>query len=132
LRRCGRLADHDRAGRTRSAQIGKLGDRLDKVEKSQEDATTKIAKLSETQEKVQDKLRAASAASAPETTGSIAARADTKADARKPVIVDGWTLSRVSGGGAIVDGPDGLFDAYPGAPLPGLGRVDAVRYQDGR
>ena len=32
----------------------------------------------------------------------------------------------------MVDGPGGLYEAYPGDPLPGLGRVDAVRYQDGR
>jgi hypothetical protein len=129
-------ADLDRVGKTRTAQIGKLGERLDKVERSQEDTTTRIAKIGDAQEKFQDKLRAASAAVAPETTGSIAAanaaKPNIKPDAQKPAIVDGWTLSRVSGGGAIVDGPGGLYEAYPGDPLPGLGRVDAVRYQDGR
>jgi len=95
--------------------------------------TTKVAKIGDAQDKVQDKLRAASvSAAAPETTGSIAAT-PAKADAGKKVaIVDGWTLSRVSGGGAIVNGPMGAYEAYPGDPLPGLGRVDAVRYQDGR
>jgi hypothetical protein len=126
-------ADLDRAGKTRSAQLGKLGERLDKMEKSQEDTSTKVAKIGEAQEKA-DKLRTAAAAAppAPETTGSITAAA-AKTDAKKtPPIVDGWTLTRVSNGGAIIDGPMGLYEAYPGDPLPGLGRVDAVRYQDGR
>ncbi|WP_315833081.1 hypothetical protein [Bradyrhizobium prioriisuperbiae] len=128
----GLKADLDRTGKSRTAQIGKLGDRLEKVEKSQEDTATKVGKIGDAQEKMQDKLRAASASAAPETTGSIAAT-PAKTDAGKKLgIVDGWTLSRVSGGGAIVNGPMGAYEAYPGDPLPGLGRVDAVRYQDGR
>lgn len=128
----GLKADLDRTGKTRTAQIGKLGDRLDKVEKSQEDSATKVAKIGDAQEKMQDKLRAANASAAPETTGSIAATPAKTDASKKMAVVDGWTLNRVSGGGAIVDGPMGLYEAYPGDPLPGLGRVDAVRYQDGR
>ena len=132
--------DFDRAGKLRVAQIGKLDDRLGKVEKSQDDVANKVTKINDAQEKAekaQDRLRSVSAAAAPETTGSIAspvAKANTNTDPafKKPAVVDGWNLTRVTGGGAIVDGPDGLFEAYPGDPLPGLGRVDAVRYQDGR
>jgi hypothetical protein len=134
-------ADLDRTGHARTSQIAKLGDRIDKVEKAQDDTTARLTRLSETQDRLQDKaqdrMRAAGASSAAvETTGSIstpaAAKGDMRADARKPQVVDGWTLSRVTGGGAIVNGPDGLYEAFPGDPLPGLGRVDAVRYQDGR
>jgi hypothetical protein len=136
-------ADIDRVGKTRTAQLGKLGERLDKVEKTQDDASAKIARVSDAQTKDQDKLRVASASA--DTTGSItaataartdpgkiASRTDPQSDSRKTPIVEGWTLTRVSGGGAILDGPGGIYEAYPGDPLPGLGRVDAVRYQDGR
>jgi hypothetical protein len=131
-------ADVDRAGKTRSAQIGKLGDRLDRVEKAQDETSARLAKLTETQDRIgdkaQDKFRSPGTAS--DITGSIGVPATTKGDlkpdARKAGIVEGWTLSRVSGGGAVVDGPGGAFEVYPGDPLPGLGRVDAVRYQDGR
>ncbi len=114
-------ADFDRAGRSRTTQIGKLGERLDRVEKVQDEGATKLARLAEGQEK----LRAAAAG---DVTGSIAQ----KTDAKKPPILDAWTLTKVSDGGAFVDGPGGLYEVYPGDPLPGLGRVDAVRYQDGR
>lgn len=121
--------DFDRAGRSRTAQIGKIGERLDKMEKTQDEGATKLARLAD----AQDKLRAVATG---EITGSVAqksdARIDGKADPRRLPIVDGWTLTKVTGGGAMVDGPGGLYEAYPGDPLPGLGRVDAVRYQDGR
>jgi hypothetical protein len=131
----GLRADLDHTGKTRTAQIGKLGDRLEKLEKFQDDTATKLAKIDETQDR-QDKLHTASIAAAPETTGSIASpgagRPDTKVELKRSAIVGDWTLQRVGGGGAIVEGPSGAFEAYPGDPLPGLGRVDAVRYQDGR
>lgn len=126
----GLKADLDRTGKTRTAQISKFGERLDKMEKSQDDTAMRVAKIGDAQEKMQDKLRTASAA--PETTGSIAATPAKTDASKKLAVVDGWTLNRVSNGGAIVDGPMGLYEAYPGDPLPGLGRVDAVRYQDGR
>jgi hypothetical protein len=141
-------ADLDRAGHARTTQIAKLGDRMDRVERSQDEATARLTKVSEAQdklqdrlqdklqEKAQDRLRAASTAAAPaDITGTIpaAAKGDLKPDPKKlPQIVEGWTLTRVTNGGAIVNGPDGLYEAYPGDPLPGIGRVDAVRYQDGR
>ncbi len=126
----GLKADLDRTGKARAAQISKFGERLDKMEKSQDDTAMRVAKIGDAQEKMQDKLRTASAA--PETTGSIAATPAKTDASKKLAVVDGWTLNRVSNGGAIVDGPMGLYEAYPGDPLPGLGRVDAVRYQDGR
>jgi len=134
-------SDFDKAGHARTTQITKLGDRLDKVEKSQDDTTARLTRLNEAQEKLQEKTqdrqRAAAAAQPADVTGSIstpaAAKGDLlKADQRKPQVVEGWTLTRVTNGGAIVSGPDGLYEAYPGDPLPGIGRVDAVRYQDGR
>ncbi len=133
--------DFDRANHARTTQMAKLGDRLDKVEKSQDDTSTRLTKLGETQEKLQEKAqdrqRAAAAPLSADVTGSISSSAAAKgdllrADQKKLQVVEGWTLTRVTNGGAIVSGPGGLYEAYPGDPLPGVGRVDAVRYQDGR
>lgn len=79
----------------------------------------------------------------PETTASIANSAtevkpkgDLKADfkaAEKPPIVDGWVLTSVGRrGNAIVASRAGFYEVYPGDPLPGVGRVQEIRYQDGR
>ncbi len=79
----------------------------------------------------------------PETTGSIASSAaevkpkgDLKADykaADKAPIVDGWVLTSVGRrGNAIVASRNGYYEVYPGDPLPGVGRIRDIRYQDGR
>ena len=41
-------------------------------------------------------------------------------------------LLNVADGGATIEGRQGIFEVYAGDPVPGLGRVDAIRKQDGR
>jgi hypothetical protein len=129
-------------------QFNKANDRLDKVEKAQAEPAAKLAKLSETV----DKLRAAqasvtTAAAAPtsvkekDVTGSIpqqAAAAAAPAPAPpKPEVarlptVEGWVLRDVANGSALIESRRGMYEVYAGDPVPGLGRVDAIRRQDGR
>jgi hypothetical protein len=126
------------------SQFNKTSERLDKVEKALAEPAVKLAKLSE----AVDKLRATPApvpvaASAPkekEVTGSIsppAAAAQASATAPKVEVgrlptVEGWILRDVANGGALIEGRHGVFEVYAGDPVPGLGRVDAIRRQDGR
>jgi hypothetical protein len=127
-------------------QFNKTSDRLDKVEKAQAEPAAKLAKLSDAVEK----LRAAPAASvaavpaaAKEVTGSIAPPATAAVAAPVPLpvpkpevarlpTVDGWVLREVAHGVALIEGRQGIFEVYAGDPVPGLGRVDAIRKQDGR
>lgn len=109
-----------------TAQSAKIVERIDRVEKAQAEPAAKLAKLSDAVEK----LRAPAAAPAPETTGSIAPSAAAQ-PGRLPVVA-GWILREVSDGMATVIGRQGIFDVIPGDPLPGVGRVDAIRRQDGR
>ncbi|GMO33478.1 hypothetical protein [Bradyrhizobium sp. TM233] len=142
-------ANVEHSSKTGVNQLNRANDRLDKLEKAQAEPMAKIAKLSETV----DKLRAAppaapaqAAAAVPkETTGSIApTQVATAAAAPAPVpaapktdvgrlpTVEGWRLRNAANGGALIEGRDGLYEVYPGDPIPGLGRVDAIRRQDGR
>ena len=127
-------------------QFNKTSDRLDKIEKAQAEPAAKLARLSE----AVDKLRAAppvapAAAVAPapvaakEVTGSVAVppaaaapATAPKAEAARLPTVDGWVLRDVANGGALIEGRRGIFEVYAGDPVPGLGRVDAIRRQDGR
>ena len=125
------------------SQFNKASDRLDKLEKAQTEPVARIAKLSE----AVDKLRAAPAAApAPvavaaatkEVTGSVSPTA-TPAPATVPKVevgrlpkVEGWVLRDVARGGALIEGRQGIYEVYAGDPVPGLGRVDAIRRQDGR
>jgi hypothetical protein len=129
------------------SQFNKTSDRLDKVEKAQAEPAAKLAKLSE----AVDKLRAAPAptpvAAAPaasaaqkEVTGSVtppataaqAAATPPKAEVGRLPTVEGWILRDVANGGALIEGRQGVYEVYAGDPVPGLGRVDAIRRQDGR
>lgn len=111
-----------------AAQSAKMAERIEKIEKAQAEPAAKLAKLSE----AVDKLRApapVAAAAAPETTGSIKS---TAAQPNRLPVVEGWSLREVYDGTATVVGRAGIFDVIPGDPLPGVGRVDAIRRQDGR
>jgi len=131
----------EHTSRLAASQYTKTSERLDKVEKAQAEPAAKLAKLSETV----DKLRAtptaaavpvaAAPAAAKEVTGSVTPAAP--AAAPKPEVgrlptVEGWVLRDVSNGGALIEGRRGMYEVYAGDPIPGLGRVDAIRRQDGR
>jgi hypothetical protein len=85
---------------------------------------------------------AAMAPAAPkESTGSIqtanAGPAQVPLPAPKPEVarlptVEGWVLRDVANGSALIEGRQGIFEVYAGDPIPGLGRIDAIRKQDGR
>jgi hypothetical protein len=129
------------------SQFNKTSDRLDKVEKAQAEPAAKLAELS----KAVDKLRAtppaapavaaaATPVAAREVTGTVTAPATATAApttppkpevARLPT-VEGWTLRDVANGGALIEGRQGMYEVYAGDPVPGLGRIDAIRKQDGR
>ena len=46
--------------------------------------------------------------------------------------MEGWVLRDIANGGALIEGRQGIFEVYAGDPVPGLGRVDAIRKQDGK
>ncbi len=116
-----------------SAQSSKSSDRFEKLEKAQADVAAKLSKLGESVDKLKPApVAAAPAAAAPkETTGSIAAAAPKPEVGRLPT-VEGWVLREVADGGAVIEGRQGAFEVFAGDPVPGLGRVDAIRRQDGR
>jgi hypothetical protein len=98
-----------------STQLTRLNEALDRIERAQSERRA--------------------AASSPETTGYLppqsAAAAETRPGAR-PAIVEGWTLRKVYDGTALIEGRYGIVEVEPGAELPGLGRIQEIRRQDGR
>jgi hypothetical protein len=103
----------ERATRQATSQFSKTGDRLDKIEKAQAEPVASV----------QPK----------EVTGSIAPPVPApKPELARLPTVDGWVLHDVSNGGATIEGRQGIFEVYAGDPVPGLGRIDAIRKQDGR
>lgn len=121
------------------SQYNKTSDRLDKIEKAQAEPAAKLARLSESV----DKLRAAAQvaggpaaappAAAKEVTGSISPPpVAPRVEAARLPKVEGWVLHEVANGAALIEGRRGIYEVSAGDPVPGLGRVDAIRRQDGR
>jgi hypothetical protein len=140
----------EHTSKTGMSQYNRTSERLDRVEKAQAEPTAKLAKLSEAVEKLRAASPVAPAVAAPvasvpaaaapiaakEATGSIAP-APTAGDAPKVELarlptVEGWVLRGVFNGVALIEGRRGIYEVYAGDPVPGAGRVDAIRRQDGR
>ncbi len=131
-------ASLEHTAKTGVTQFNKASDRLDKVEKAQVEPAAKLARLSEAVDKLRAAQASATAVPAKEVTGSVpqAAAAGPAAPPKTEVArlptVDGWVLRDVVNGSALIEGRRGMYEVYAGDPVPGLGRVDAIRKQDGR
>jgi hypothetical protein len=108
-------ASLDAVNRGTTAQFGKIADRLASLERLQADQR----------------------AAAPEITGSIAKPAEPPpAAAPTPAatahVLNDWIVRDVRNGRALIESRyGGLFVVGSGGSLPGLGRVESVRRQDG-
>ena len=138
------------------AQFNKTSDRLERIEKAQSEPNAKLARLSD----AVDRLRATASGQAASTTVAAAAPKDVTGTVTAPAgaqplpmpqasptaaagttpktevgrlpTVDNWVLRDVSHGSALIEGRTGLYEVFAGDPVPGLGRVEAIRKQDGR
>ena len=123
---------------TASTQNGKIAETLDRIEKAQTEqrkiatsapATVPAHVVSTTQ---------AAPQGAPEVTGSIAQKPavpmvlGTLPAPLRPPTVPGFVLRRVYDGAALIEGRDGMIEVEPGIVAPGLGRIEAIRREDGR
>jgi hypothetical protein len=133
-------------------QFNKTSDRLERIEKAQAEPAAKLAKLSD----VVDKLRATASVAtvAPnDVTGTVTTPAGAHALPTPPPhvppavamagnapiaevgrlpTIEGWVLRDVDHGSALIEGRIGLYEVFAGDFVPGLGRVEVIRKQDGR
>jgi hypothetical protein len=114
------------ATRSANAQFTRIGERIERVERLQGEPATKLNKAIETLERLS---RDAAAGQSKEVTGSVAPQAGAPA---KSGGVEGWVVRDVHRGTALIEGRMGLIEVDQGDFVPGLGRVDAIRKQDGR
>ncbi len=104
--------DLDTATRSTTSQLGKLSDRLDRLDQH-------------------------TAAAASDITGSIAAAPGAPLAPDVPKFTDrilqDWVVQDVQSGRALVENRyGGVFEVGNGSTLPGVGRVDEIKRQDGQ
>lgn len=124
-------ASVDNNAKAANAQFAKIADRVDRA---QAEPAARVQKLSELLEKIDRRTAAAPAqapalaAAGPEVTGSIAPKQQDR-----PAVVAGWVIREVFDGRAVIEHERlGFYEVVPGANLPGVGRVENIRRQDGR
>ena len=118
-------------------QMAKIAERLDRAEMAQAEAGAKADKAADSAEQMAHRLASVSG----DITGAMAdSRASTtahqvSADSKQPPptpVIDGWVVRDVYHGAALIQGHGGMIEVLPGDSLPGLGRIQQVRRQDGR
>jgi hypothetical protein len=116
-----------------NAQVAKITDRLDRADKTQTDTAAKVARTTESLDRIDHRLNGAA-----EQTGAVPSASLAPGPGRPPgvngaAILDGWVLRDLFNGGALIQSPrNGVLEVIPGDNVPGLGRIDAIRRQDGR
>jgi hypothetical protein len=146
-------AAQDTAARAAGNQLARMSERIERTERAQAEPSAKIAKISEALDKLERRVPVAglppatvAAAPAPTASAQPNAQADVTGSvpnapqavpgaakdlARVPVI-QGWVLQKVVDGTAIIQSREGMIEVGVGDALPGGGRVEAIRRQDGR
>jgi hypothetical protein len=134
-------ANLDNATKNANGQFAKLTDRLDRVERAEAEPATKLSHIAEAVDRLEKRTAAAPAAAstpaAPETTGSIVSSELAPPAAHEMKVPDrvlqDWVVQDVRGNRALVASRyGGMFAVAAGGFLPGLGRVETIRRQDGR
>jgi hypothetical protein len=108
------------------------------------DALERIEKAQAEQKKLAAQPAPAPTASTTEVTGSIAQKQQ-QASATpvpmvlgeppttlKPPVLHDYIVRRVYDGAALIEGRNGIVEVEIGASAPGLGRIEAIKRQDGR
>src|SRR5215468_9904011 len=114
----------DSANRNSGAQLTRISER---IERSQAEPAAKLTKAIDTLERL-----ARGEAASKDVTGSVVAAASALNQPAKPAAVEGWVVRDVYRGTALIEGRMGAIEVDQGDVVPGLGRVDAIRKQDGR
>ena len=127
----------DQSSKATNDRFGRFAENLDRIERVSSSSTAKLDKLAQAQVQVQAPAPATVASqpaqamsmmasvSAPEVTGSVPPSAPRK-------VIKGWSVRQAYEGIAILQSPNGVIEAVLGQQVPGLGRIEDIRNENGR
>ena len=126
----------DAGAKGTSGQLAKLAERIERAERAQAEPTTKITKAIESLERLEKRVDALTGR---EATGAVSApqqnAAATPQALQQPptTVIPGWIVRDVYRGAAIIQGRGfGMMEVEAGDTIPGVGRVESIRRQNGR
>jgi hypothetical protein len=123
----------DQSSKATNDRFGRFGENLDRIERVSSSSTAKLDKLALAQvpapaavqsQPTQAAPMMASLAS-PEVTGSVPPSAPRK-------LIKGWSVRQAYEGIAILQSPNGVIEVVLGQQVPGLGRIEEIRNENGR
>jgi hypothetical protein len=130
----------DLSSKATNDRFGRFADNLDRIERVGSASTAKLDKLAQAQPPAPASAPASvtsqsqgqatpmmAQAPATEITGSVPPPA---AAPRKAI--KGWSVRQAYEGIAILQGPDGVIEVVLGQQVPGLGRIEEIRNENGR
>ncbi|PIT02875.1 hypothetical protein TSA1_20545 [Bradyrhizobium nitroreducens] len=132
----------DQSSKATNDRFGRFAENLDRIERVSSSSTAKLDKLAQVQVQAPVPAPAAvqsqpssqqgammASVAAPEFTGSVAP--SERASAPRKVI-KGWSVRQAYEGIAILQSPNGVIEAVLGQQVPGLGRIEEIRSENGR
>lgn len=130
----------DQSSKVTNDRFGRFAENLDRIERVSSSSTAKLDKLAQVQaqapapaivqsQPVPQQGPMMASITAPEFTGSVPA--PERAPAPRKTI-KGWSVRQAYEGIAILQGPNGVIEAVLGQQVPGLGRIEEIRNENGR
>jgi hypothetical protein len=132
----------DQSSKATNDRFGRFAENLDRIERVSSSSTAKLDKLAQAQVQTPAPAPAMvqsqppsqqgpmmASAAAPEFTGSVSP--SERASAPRKVI-KGWSVRQAYEGIAILQSPNGVIEAVLGQQVPGLGRIEEIRNENGR
>ncbi|MET4844296.1 hypothetical protein [Bradyrhizobium japonicum] len=126
----------DQSSKATNDRFGRFAENLDRIERVSSSSTVKLDKLAQAQAQAPAPAAVGSqppsqtmpmmaSVAAPEITGSVPPSAPRK-------VVKGWSVRQAYEGIAILQGPNGVIEAVLGQQVPGLGRIEEIKNENGR
>lgn len=130
----------DQSSKATNDRFGRFAENLDRIERVSSSSTVKLDKLAQAQAQAPAPTMAQSQASsqaapmmaslaAPEVTGSVLPSERSSAPRK---VVKGWSVRQAYEGIAILQSPNGVVEVVLGQQVPGLGRIEEIRNENGR
>lgn len=132
----------DQSSKATNDRFGRFAENLDRIERVSSSSTAKLDRLAQAQVQtpapapatVQSQTPSQQGAMmasvvAPEFTGSLPP--SERASAPRKVI-KGWSVRQAYEGIAILQSPNGVIEAVLGQQVPGIGRIEEIRNENGR